>query len=256
MTAEPGAVIDPDRIGAVIFDMDGVVTDTASVHAAAWKRLFDDYLKERARRTGEPFRPFDADEDYRRSVDGKPRYDGVRDFLVSRSISLPEGSPSDPSDRETVCGLGNRKAGFFLAHLREHGARPYPSTVRLIRALEGKGIRTAIISASRHMAEVLDAAGLADLFEVRVDGVEADRLRLPGKPNPAVFIEAARRLGTVAARAAVVEDSLAGAEAGRRGGFGLVIGVDRQGHPDALRRAGADIVVRDLEDLGIGESGT
>ncbi len=253
--ARPGAVIPGDRLQAVIFDMDGVVTDTASVHAAAWKRLFDGYLEERSRRTGEPFVPFDADRDYRRFVDGKARYDGVRSFLGSRGISLPEGDPRDPPDRETVCGLGNRKNRLFLAHLREHGARAYPATVALVRELRARGVGTAVISASRNMEQVLRAAGVLELFDARVSGADADRLGLPGKPEPAVFLEAARRLGVDPSRAAVVEDSLAGVEAGRRGGFALVVGVDRTGHPEALREAGADVVVGDLSELELAPPG-
>lgn len=234
------------RIDAFIFDMDGVITDTVPAHAAAWKRLFDAFLRERG---AEPFRPFDADEDYRRYVDGKPRYDGVRSFLASRGIELPEGDPSDPPERETVCGLGNRKNDYFLDHLREHGAEPYPTTIELVRELRARGVRTAAISASRNMSEVLDAAGVGELFEVRVDGTLAEEVGLPGKPDPAVFEEAARRLDVEPSKAAVVEDALAGVEAGRRGGFALVIGVDRTGHADALRSAGADVVVRDLGEL-------
>ncbi|HEX6231033.1 MAG TPA: trehalose-phosphatase [Actinomycetota bacterium] len=238
-------------VDAVVFDTDGVITDTASVHAAAWKRLFDEYLRERAERAGEPFEPFDADEDYRRYVDGKPRYDGVRSFLESRGVHLPQGEPTDPPERETVCGLGNRKNGYFLDHLREHGAEPYPSTVELVRELRARGVETAAISASRNMSEVLEAAGVGDLFPVRVDGVVAEELGLRGKPDPAVFVEAARRLGVHPSRTAVVEDALSGVEAGKRGGFALVIGVDRTGHADALRAAGADVVVADLEELAL-----
>jgi beta-phosphoglucomutase family hydrolase len=237
-----------ERIDAVIFDMDGVITDTASTHAAAWKRLFGEYLGERARRTGEPFHPFDAD-DYRRYVDGKPLYDGVRDFLASRGITLPEGDPTDPPDRETVCGLGNRKDAYFLAQLHERGAQAYPSTVALVGRLAARGVRTAIISASRNLTQVLNAAGVGDLFHVEVDGLAAERLGLPGKPDPAVFLKAARRLGIEPARAAIVEDALAGVEAGRRGGLAFVVGVDRTGHDDALRAAGADLVVLDLGAL-------
>ncbi|HEX6332082.1 MAG TPA: trehalose-phosphatase [Actinomycetota bacterium] len=240
-----------DRVGAVVFDMDGVITDTASVHAAAWKRLFDEYLAARSRRSGEPFEPFDVDADYRRYIDGKPRYDGVRDLLTSRGITLPDGDPSDPPDRETVCGLGNRKNEFFLEHLRSEGAEPYPSTVELIRRLHELGVGVAVISASQNAQEVLDAAGVGTLFDVRVDGAVADDLGLPGKPDPAVFVEAARRLGAAPDRTAIVEDSIAGVEAGRRGAFALVVGVDRAGHADALRRAGADVVVADLAELGL-----
>ena len=236
-------------IAAVIFDMDGVVTDTASVHAAAWKRLFDEYLEGRSQRTGEPFQPFDPDVDYRLYVDGKKRYDGVRSFIASRGITLSEGDPSDAPDAETVCGLGNRKDRYFRAHLEEHGARAYPSTVVLIEDLRARGIRTAIVSASRNVGDVLEAAGVRGRFDVKVDGVDADELSLRGKPDPATFLEAARRLGIGPARAAVVEDALAGVQAGSAGGFALVIGVDRVGRPDALLEAGADVVVTDLAEL-------
>lgn len=241
-----GPTLPLDRLDAVIFDMDGVATDTASVHTRAWKRLFDDFLSSRAGQA-----PFDPDADYRRYVDGKPRSDGVRDFLASRGIHLPEGDADDPPDRETVRGLGNRKNGFFRAALAEEGAQPYPSTVALVRELRARGVGTAIISASRNMDEVLEAAGITGIFDARVDGVVAAELGLAGKPDPAVFIEAASRLGVPPDRAAVVEDALAGVEAGRRGGFGLVIGVDRTGHPDDLLRSGADVVVGDLGELQV-----
>ena len=238
-----------DELGAVIFDMDGIVTDTASVHAEAWKRLFDAYLEERSYQTGEPFRPFDIDRDYREYVDGKPRYDGVRDFLASRGITLPEGAPGDSPDRDTVSGLGNRKDRYFLEHVASKGVRPFPGTIELVRALHEAGVRVAIISASRNLGEVINAAGVADLFDVRVGGIEAKRLGLPGKPDPAVFVEAARQLGVEPSAAAVIEDALAGVEAARRGGFGLVVGVDRTGHAEELRARGADVVVRDPGEL-------
>jgi trehalose 6-phosphate phosphatase len=240
-----------DRVDAVVFDMDGVITDTVSVHAAAWKRLFDEYLEGRARRSGGRFEQFDLDADYRRFIDGKPRYDGVRDFLAAREIVLPEGDPADPPGRETVCGLGNRKNDYFLDHLRTHGAEPYPSTVALVRRLHADGIGVAVVSASQNAQEVLDAAGVGELFDVRVDGGVADELGLPGKPEPDVFVEAARRLGVDPGRTAIVEDAIAGVEAGRRGSFALVIGVDRAGHAEALRRAGADVVVSDLGELAV-----
>jgi alpha,alpha-trehalase len=243
-------VIRAAEIDAVIFDMDGVVTDTARVHASAWTRLFDGYLEERARRSGAPFRPFEA-HDYRRFVDARPRYDGVRSFLASRGISLPEGDPSDPPDRETVCGLGNRKDGYFLTHLRERGVRAFPSSVTLAEELLAAGIRTAVISASRNLPEVLEAGKVAHLFELRVGGVEAESHGLHGKPDPAVFLDAARRLGVDAGRAAVIEDAIAGVEAGRRGGFALVIGVDRTGNAGDLLEAGADAVVRDLSEVAV-----
>jgi len=238
-------------VDAVVFDMDGVVTDTASAHAAAWKRLFDDYLSRRSRRTGEPYVPFDAGTDYLRHVDGRPRYDGVRAFLTARGIHLPDGDPADPPGRETVCGLGNRKDGYFLDHLRRDGARAFPSTTRLVGRLNAQGIRTAVVSASRNMVEVLAAAGVAQLFDTRVDGVTADELGLPGKPDPAIFLEAARRLGVPPNRAVVVEDALAGVEAGRHGGFRLVVGVDRRGRAAELLEAGADVVVGDLAEVRV-----
>jgi beta-phosphoglucomutase family hydrolase len=219
--------ISPALLDAVVFDMDGVVTQTATVHAAAWKGLFDTYLGERSRRTGEAFRPFDIEADYLPYVDGKPRYDGVRDFLASRDITLPEGDPADPTSAETVCGLGNRKNGFFLQAVREQGVRPFPGTVRFIEQLHAAGVRTAIISASENTAMILEAAGVSGLFAARVDGLVARDLGLPGKPDPAVFLEAARQVGALPDRAVVVEDALAGVRAGRAGGFTLVIGVDR-----------------------------
>jgi beta-phosphoglucomutase family hydrolase len=242
-------LLDAARYDAAIFDMDGVVTQTADVHAAAWKRLFDDFLRRRA--GGEAFEPFDTVIDYRRYVDGKARYDGVRDFLASRGIHPPEGSPGDPSDRETVRGLGNRKDEFFLAELREHGAAAFTSTIDLVEDLKRRGLRVAVISASRNAQEILESAGVADRFETRVDGVVAAELGLPGKPHPAVFQEAARRLGADPARTIVIEDATAGVEAGRRGGFGLVIGVDRAGVADLLRERGADIVVSDLAQVEV-----
>lgn len=238
-----------DQLVAVIFDMDGVVTDTASIHAAAWKRMFDAYLQERSQRSGEPFRPFEIDTDYRRYVDGKPRYDGVRDFLRARGIILPEGTSADDPEAETVRGLGNRKDEAFLTHIGEHGVRAYPGTVDLVRWLRGKRVGVAVISASRNLNEVLEAAGVDSLFDARVDGIEAEQLGLAGKPAPDVFLEAARRLNARPSDAAILEDALAGVEAGRRGGFRLVIGVDRTGHADELRAHGADIVVQDPGEL-------
>jgi trehalose-phosphatase len=240
-------------LDAVIFDLDGVITDTASVHLAAWKRLFDDYLRERAEETGDRFEEF-TPEDYRRYVDGKPRYDGVRAFLASRGIELPEGDPSDPPGTATVCGLGNTKNERFLATLREDGIEVFESTVTLVRDLQAAGLHTAIISASKNAGPVLEAAGLGDLFEVRVDGLEQARLRFPGKPDPSVFLIAAERLASEPSRAAIVEDALAGVEAGRKGGFRLVIGVDRTGDAEGLMKAGADVVVSDLSEVSLEES--
>lgn len=247
--------ISKNEVDAVIFDMDGVVTRTASTHAAAWKRLFDDYLEERAAREGNPFRPFDADADYRHYVDGKPRYDGVVSFLESRGISLAHGEPDDPPDRETVCGLGNRKNSYFQQHLMERGADVYQSTVDLIIGLRARSMKTAIISASRNCADVLKAAQVSQLFDTRVDGVDADELGLPGKPDPAVFLEAARRLDVVPERAVVVEDAIAGVQAGRGGHFRLVIGVNRSGEAGVLRENGADFEVADLAEVVVADDG-
>ena len=238
-----------DGLDAVIFDMDGVVTDTAVVHAAAWKKLFDAYLKQVAMATGADLLPFDVRTDYERYVDGKNRYDGVRSFLESRGINLPEGSPDDPAGSDTVCAMGNDKDNYFLEHVREHGVRAYESTIRVIRGLRAKGVKTALVSASRNADEVLSIAAAADLFDERVDGVVAGEMNLPGKPDPATFLEAARRLGVEPSRAAVVEDALAGVAAGRAGGFGLVVGVARAGQHDALRHAGADVVVADMAEF-------
>ena len=243
-------VISLDRLDAVVFDTDGVLTDTARVHAAAWKELFDAYLEARAARHGERFRPFTPG-DYQRLVDGRPRYDGVAAFLEARGITLPWGDPADPPGLETVCGLGNAKDRRFAAQLRRHGATAFPSSAALVGRLRTAGVRTAVVSASRNMVAVLASAGLRGLFDAEVDGVEAARLGLAGKPDPALFLEAARRLGVTPGRAAVVEDALAGVEAGRRGGFGLVIGVDRAGQAAALAERGADLVVEDLGQLAL-----
>ena len=234
---------------AVLFDLDGVVTQTANLHAAAWKQLFDDYLRQRAARESQPFRPFDLPADYRRYVDGKPRYAGVKSFLQSRGIALPDGEPSDGPAQETVCGLGNRKNTIFLELLKMQGVEVFDSTVALIRALRERGLKTAVVSSSKNCAEVLEAAGLTDLFETRVDGVDLTRLKLAGKPAADVFLAAAARLGVAPGRAVVVEDAIAGVQAARNGYFGLVIGVARQGEHTALREGGADLVVDDLRAI-------
>ncbi|MFJ2032237.1 HAD family hydrolase [Streptosporangium sp. NPDC087985] len=234
------AVVDLERTAAMIFDTDGVITDTARAHAAAWKRVFDAFLRERAGRSGERLQPFDTDEDYLRHLDGKSRTDGVRDFLGSRGITPDPG---------TVAEITARKDAFFLAEIHEHGVASFPSTAELVRELRRRGVRTAAVSASRNCAEVLHAAGADGLFDVRVDGVDIARLGLAGKPDPALFLQAIRRLGVTPGETVVVEDSLAGVRAGRRGRFRLVIGVDRHGQREALRAAGADLVVTDLAHL-------
>jgi alpha,alpha-trehalase len=237
------------ELDAVIFDMDGVVTETATVHAAAWKKLFDTYLETRAQETGEAFVPFDEHGDYERYVDGKNRYDGVRSFLESRGIELPQGTPDDPPGSDTVCAMGNGKDAYFLEHVRQEGVRPYPSTIRLIEDLRSRGVKIGLVSASRNAEEVLVAAGALDLFDQRVDGVVAAEMKLKGKPDPAMFLEAARRLGVEPGRAAVVEDALSGVAAGAAGHFALVVGVARAGQAHALLQSGADVAVADLAEL-------
>jgi beta-phosphoglucomutase family hydrolase len=239
----------PDGIRGCLFDLDGVLTKTAKVHCAAWKEMFDSYLRERARRTGEPFAAFDPVRDYDQYVDGKPRADGTRSFLASRGIELPEGSPADPPDAETVHGLGNRKNAIVLRRIREDGVEAYEGSVRYARAARDAGLRRAVVSSSANCRDVLAAAGIEDLFETRIDGVVAEREHLRGKPAPDTFLAGARALGLEPPAAAVFEDALAGVAAGRAGGFGYVVGVDRAGQAEALKAHGADIVVTDLADL-------
>lgn len=236
---------------AAVFDLDGVITFTARVHAAAWKELFDTYLRHRAQRSGEPFVPFE-DADYRAYVDGRPRYDGVRTFLASRGIVLPVGDPSDPPDRETICGLGNRKNALFHERLRRMGVDVDHDAVRLVRALRAAGVRVGVASSSRNAAMILERAGLSDLFEARVDGVLSARLGLAGKPRPDIFLQCLQMLGVrEASRALMAEDAIAGVMAGRAGGFGLVLGVARGNHWLALREHGADWIVRDFGALSV-----
>ena len=244
----------PGRLEAVLFDMDGVVTDTAQAHAAAWKQLFDEFLRTRAEARNEEFRSFDAERDYREFVDGKPRHDGIRSFLRSRGIDLPEGNPDDQPGAETVSGLGKRKQHYFRSWLKDNQVWKYPGTLKLIHDLHEIGVRTAVFSSSRNAEDVLHNASAFDLFDVKVDGNDLAALSLPGKPDPAMLHEAASRLGVKPGHAAVVEDAIAGVEAGARGGFGLVIGVDRGDYGDALKEAGAHIVVRDLSELLVTEN--
>ncbi len=236
---------------AVLFDLDGVVTQTARVHAASWKELFDDFLQRRAGKEGVPGRPFDPDRDYRDYVDGKPRYEGVNSFLESRHIFLPYGEPADSEDRETVCALGNRKDVIFREHLRRHGVEVYPAAVSFLNLLREFGFRTAVVSSSRNCEAVLKAGGLEALFDIRIDGVVAGELGLRGKPYPDTFLEAARRLGVEPARAVVLEDALSGVEAGKAGMFGCVIGVDRGNQAAALLDHGADLTISNLGQLEV-----
>ena len=245
----PHHSITPDRFDAVLFDLDGVLTSTAKIHGKCWKTTFDDFLLQRAAEKKEPFQPFDIDTDYKRYVDGKLRYEGVRSFLASRAIALTEGTPEDPPTANTVCGLGNRKDELVKAAIDQGEVEAYPGSVALVRRLREQGVRTAVVSSSNHCEEVLRAAGILDLFDARVDGRVASQLHLPGKPAPDTFLTAARMLGVTPARAVVVEDAISGVQAGRAGGFGLVVGVDRGGSGAALRAHGADVVVTDLQEL-------
>jgi beta-phosphoglucomutase family hydrolase len=239
----------PDGIRGCLFDLDGVITKTAVVHNAAWKEMFDSYLRDRSRRTGEPFVPFDPVRDYEEYVDGKPRGDGTRSFLASRGIELPEGGGDDPVGAETVHGLGNRKNEILLRRIREDGVEAYEGSVRYVRAVRDAGLRRAVVSSSANCRDVLIAAGIEDLFEARIDGLVAGREHLRGKPAPDTFLAGAKALGLEPEAAAVFEDALAGVAAGRAGRFRFVVGVDRVGQAAALKEHGADIVVTDLAEL-------
>lgn len=233
---------------ACLFDLDGVLTQTAKVHAAAWKQMFDDFLERHAEQTHTPFVPFDPLADYDTYVDGKPRLDGTRSFLESRGIELPEGSPDDPA-ADTVQGLGARKNELVLAMIRRDGVEVYPGSVRYVKAVRDAGLATAVVSSSANCRDVLEGAGIENLFDARVDGVVAEREHLRGKPAPDTFLAGARALNVSPSQGAVFEDALAGVAAGRAGHFGLVVGVDRVGQAEALRSNGADVVVDDLSDL-------
>jgi beta-phosphoglucomutase family hydrolase len=239
--------VTPDKFDAVLFDLDGVITATARIHASAWKQAFDEILKKRA--GGESFKPFDKHFDYEDYVDGKPRYDGAQSFLESRNIDLPRGNPDDLPDKETVCGIANRKNKLFEEALKKEQVDVFEGTVAWIRWLRQAGIKTAVVSSSKHCEAILQNAGISTLFDARMDGDMADRLNLEGKPAPDTYLKAAEMLGVEAGRAVVVEDALAGVEAGRNGRFGLVIGVDRKHGADLLREHGADIVVTDLQEM-------
>ena len=239
----------PDEVRACLFDLDGVLTQTAKVHAAAWKEMFDGYLRERAAESGERFVAFDRVGDYDEYVDGKPRYEGVRSFLDSRGIELPRGDPSDATDAETIDGLGNRKNEIVLRLIQDQGVEAYDGSVRYVRATREAGLARAVVSSSTNCRDVLAAAGIEDLFEQRIDGVVAEREHLKGKPAPDTFLAGARALGVAPSQAAVFEDALAGVAAGRAGGFVRVVGVNRADQADALREHGADVVVRDLAEL-------
>jgi beta-phosphoglucomutase family hydrolase len=239
----------PDQTHACLFDLDGVLTKTAKVHDAAWKQMFDAFLRERSAATGQPFVPFDPVKDYDEYVDGKPRLDGTRSFLASRDITLPEGSPDDPPDAQTVFGLSNRKNQIVLERIHTDGVEAYDGSVRYVRAVKDAGLPRAVVSSSANCHDVLEAAHIADLFDAEIDGVVAERDHLRGKPAPDTYLAGARALGVEPAAAAVFEDALAGVAAGRAGSFGFVVGVDRVGQADALHEHGATVVVTDLAEL-------
>lgn len=236
-----------DRFDAVLFDLDGVITATARIHASAWKQAFDELLQKRA--GGDSFKSFDKQSDYEDYVDGKPRYEGAQSFLKSRQIDVPHGDPVDPPGKETVYGIANRKNQLFEEILKKERVEVFSGTLTWIRHLRQAGIKTAVVSSSSHCQTILQNAGISNLFDARLDAAGADRLQLQGKPAPDTYLKAAQILGVDAERAVVVEDALAGVEAGRNGGFGLVIGVDRKHDADALREHGADIVVSDLQEM-------
>jgi beta-phosphoglucomutase family hydrolase len=236
----------PDDTAACLFDLDGVLTKTAKVHARAWKQTFDEYLR---KRDGDDFKPFDAVKDYDEYVDGLPRYDGVRNFLASRDIKLPEGSPDDSPDAETICGIGNRKNNLVLKLIKQDGVEAYEGSVRYVEAVRDAGLRRAVVSSSANCRDVLVAAGIEHLFEARIDGNTIDEQHLKGKPAPDTFLAGAKALEVPAERAVVFEDALAGVQAGRAGHFGYVVGVDRVGQEQALKEHGASVVVKDLSEL-------
>ena len=238
---------------AWLFDLDGVITDTASVHGAAWKQTFDGYLEKVAERDGIPFKSFEIDPDYYEYVDGKPRYEGVDSFLRSRGIEIPWGTPDDGPEEETVCGVGNEKNVLFNEILAERGADVFASTVSLIRELRSHGVKVAVVSSSKNCTTILDVAGLSDLFEVQIDGVVAATEKIPGKPKPDTYVEAAKRLGAAVDRSVVIEDAISGVQAGHAGGFGLVLGIARHDEPDVLLENGADLVVLDMAGISLSD---
>lgn len=241
----------PTHFKAVVFDLDGVITDTAAVHSRAWKRMFDEYLRARTENSGEPFIEFSHESDYLPYVDGKPRYQGVACFLESRQIHLPFGDPEDPPNRETVCGLGNRKNQLFNQMIAGGNVTVFQTSVTLIHTLKQAGIRLGVASSSKNCAAVLGAVGLLDLFETRVDGVVSAELGLKGKPHADIFTTACRNLGVPNHLAVVVEDAVSGVQAGRNGDFGLVLGIAREGNMGELKENGADLVVTDLGEIDI-----
>ncbi len=234
---------------AVIFDLDGVITKTARLHSQAWKELFNTYLEEKGQKNNQKYSEFRHDPDYLKYVDGKPRYDGVKSFLDSRDIDIPWGSPDDPPEKETICGLGNRKNELFRKVMHRDGVDVFPSTIELVKSLSERGIPAGVASSSKNCQEILQAAGIESLFGTRVDGIVYQELRLNGKPEPDIFLKACENLGVHPAHSVVVEDAVSGVQAGARGHFGLVIGIARESNADELKKNGADVVVTDLGEL-------
>lgn len=247
------SVFSKNNCDAVLFDLDGVITTTEKIHSACWKKTFDEFLRTWASKKGEDFVPFNETDDYLEHVDGKPRYEGVRSFLLARAIKLPEGNTNSPPGEQSVFGLGNRKNQLFTETLEKESPGIYPTSVALARHLKEAGLRLAVVSSSRNCRAVMEAAGIEDLFEVTVDGVTAAEKGLRGKPQPDTFIEAASALGIKPARSIVIEDAMAGVAAGASGEFGMVIGVARKQNEEELFSNGADMVVRDLGEFGFGE---
>lgn len=245
------AVISPKQHHAVIFDLDGVITKTATLHAIAWKQLFDEFLMTRAEKEDHPYEPFDQENDYLKYVDGKPRYEGIISFLKSRKIEIPMGYPDDPPEKQTICGMGNKKNLMFLEELKRSGVEVYYSTIELIKQLRKRGIKTALISSSKNCTTIINQVGAADLFDAKIDGIDSDKLHIKGKPAPDIFLRAAEQLGVEPQHAVVVEDAISGVEAGRRGGFAEVIGVDRANQSEELLLHGAHVVVKDLEEVSV-----
>ena len=251
MNSSPTLIIKSVDYDAAVFDLDGVITKTESVHAKAWKKLFDEFLTQYGKKLDQKLASFDEDTDYYQYVDGKPRYQGVKSFLDSRSIKLPWGKTDDPPGMDTICELGNWKNEVFHQMLQNIGVETYETSVALVQRLKKAGLKVAVVSSSKNCAAVLEAAHLSQLFEKRVDGLELEKLNLKGKPDPDIFVEAVRRLGAEPDRAVVFEDALSGVEAGRKGGFKCVVGVDRKNHARDLSKAGADVVVQDLSEVQV-----
>lgn len=245
------AAISPTKHHAVIFDLDGVITKTASVHAKAWKHLFDEFLQKRSEKENIPFIPFDTAKDYLEYVDGKPRYEGIKSFLASRGIEIAMGNPNDAPEKNTICGMGNKKNEMFLQELESEGVEVYNSTIKLIKQLRKRGIKTALISSSKNCTAIIHKVGADNLFDAKIDGVDSEKMDIKGKPDPDIFLKAADQLGVEPHHAVVIEDAISGVQAGRKGGFGKVIGVDRANQSNELMKNGADVVVKDLEEVSI-----